>query len=214
MQGGEEPVVVRGVVGRGLESERAGGEGGGAREQGLPLLRRRGRERLLEELARDAEREPALELAAAREEDSGSRPLGLAADLLQQPGLAAAGGALQYQKPAGSSDGAADETADVGQLRVALQELVRHGATLSGRLHQSSGLAPDDLAGRARDTRAVALRSLILEIESEIDPVSGWLSDERGERRRFSGWLGLAAALETVIDDAPACPSDEAEDHP
>jgi hypothetical protein len=60
----------------------------------------------------------------------------------------------------------------------------------------------------------VALRSLVLEIESDTDPVSGWLSDERGARRRFSGWLGLAAALETVIDDAPASPSDGAEDHP
>ncbi len=60
----------------------------------------------------------------------------------------------------------------------------------------------------------MALRSLILEIDSEIDPVSGWLSDERGERRRFSGWLGLAAALETVIDDVPAHQPDEPEDHP
>jgi len=56
----------------------------------------------------------------------------------------------------------------------------------------------------------VSLRSLVLEIDPSNDPVSGWLSDEHGTRRSFSGWLGLAGALETLID----APGERAADEP
>jgi hypothetical protein len=60
----------------------------------------------------------------------------------------------------------------------------------------------------------VALRSLILEIDPSNEPVSGWLSDERGERRGFTGWLALAATLELMIDDTEPRASDERDDVP
>jgi hypothetical protein len=60
----------------------------------------------------------------------------------------------------------------------------------------------------------VALRSLLLEIDPSLDPVAGWLSDEHGERRGFTGWLGLAATLELVIDDTAANAAENPGDEP
>lgn len=49
---------------------------------------------------------------------------------------------------------------------------------------------------RGMDNRA-ALR-LVLDLETEDDPVSGWLERPGGERERFEGLLGLLAALEAA----------------
>jgi len=60
----------------------------------------------------------------------------------------------------------------------------------------------------------VSLRALILEIDPDIEPVSGWVSDEHGGRRSFSGWLGLAATLERLIGDPDEGTPDERGDQP
>jgi hypothetical protein len=51
-------------------------------------------------------------------------------------------------------------------------------------------------------------RTLILEIDSDTDPVSGRLGEGTGPSVPFVGWLGLARALERVLD-APSPPDGE-----
>ena len=70
--------------------------------------------------------------------------------------------------------------------------------------HVAAGQDRQRLGGCALARRALSRRSLSLEIDPSLDPVAGWLSDEHGERSRFTGWLGLAIRLELVIDDTAA----------
>ena len=49
---------------------------------------------------------------------------------------------------------------------------------------------------RVADTRRTCLT---LEFELRTDPIAGLLVDEFGERVEFSGWLGLALALEQAL---------------
>jgi hypothetical protein len=43
-----------------------------------------------------------------------------------------------------------------------------------------------------------------LEVDPTSDPIQGIARDERGAERTFSGWVGLAAALEHALElDAP-----------
>jgi hypothetical protein len=46
-------------------------------------------------------------------------------------------------------------------------------------------------------------RRLTLELETAHHPIAGVLSDEGGIVRPFTGWIGLAQALETLLDLAP-----------
>jgi hypothetical protein len=39
-----------------------------------------------------------------------------------------------------------------------------------------------------------------VELDSLADPIHGTLTDEAGTPRPFSGWTGLLAALDTVIN--------------
>jgi hypothetical protein len=41
-------------------------------------------------------------------------------------------------------------------------------------------------------------RRLALRIDLEADPISGSVGEEAGAQHRFSGWIGLAAALEAI----------------
>lgn len=43
---------------------------------------------------------------------------------------------------------------------------------------------------------------LTLRIDLEADPITGSLSAANGATRRFSGWIGLAAALEAIRAEA------------
>jgi hypothetical protein len=49
-----------------------------------------------------------------------------------------------------------------------------------------------------------ARRRLSLEIEPDSDPLVGALRDEHGESIAFSGWLGLANAIDRALRVAPA----------
>jgi len=40
---------------------------------------------------------------------------------------------------------------------------------------------------------------LTLELDSRSEPISGRMRDETGTSRAFSGWLGLAAALGSIL---------------
>jgi hypothetical protein len=40
---------------------------------------------------------------------------------------------------------------------------------------------------------------LTLEFDSRTEPISGRMRDETGTSRAFSGWLGLAAALGSIL---------------
>ena len=51
-------------------------------------------------------------------------------------------------------------------------------------------------AGRART------RVLTLEIDSDSDPIAGRLSEGGARGQPFVGWLGLARALEHVLEPA------------
>ena len=44
---------------------------------------------------------------------------------------------------------------------------------------------------------------LTLRIDLEADPITGSLSAAHGPSRRFSGWIGLAAALEAIRAQLP-----------
>lgn len=46
---------------------------------------------------------------------------------------------------------------------------------------------------------AQPVTKLVLEIHSSIAPIRGRLHDAAGEARCFTGWLGLAAALEKAL---------------
>jgi hypothetical protein len=41
-----------------------------------------------------------------------------------------------------------------------------------------------------------------LEIERGAVPLSGRLTDDRGGARSFTGWMGLAATLSVVLEEA------------
>jgi hypothetical protein len=45
-------------------------------------------------------------------------------------------------------------------------------------------------------------RRLTLELETAQHPIAGILSDEGGIVRPFTGWIGLAQALEALLDPA------------
>jgi hypothetical protein len=47
-------------------------------------------------------------------------------------------------------------------------------------------------------------RRLSLEVEPDTEPPVGSLRDERGEAIAFSGWLGLASALDRALRAAPS----------
>jgi len=59
----------------------------------------------------------------------------------------------------------------------------------------------------------VALR-LVLELETEDDPVCGWLERPGGERERFEGMLGLLAALDAARESGRARHAGERADPP
>jgi hypothetical protein len=46
----------------------------------------------------------------------------------------------------------------------------------------------------------VASRRLTLDLDATASQLHGELRDEHGDARAFSGWLGLAAALEQTLD--------------
>lgn len=47
-------------------------------------------------------------------------------------------------------------------------------------------------------------RTVTLEVDPTSDPIQGIARDERGTERTFSGWVGLAAALEHALElDTP-----------
>ena len=48
-----------------------------------------------------------------------------------------------------------------------------------------------------------ALRTLTLQVDPAANPIAGAVRDERGTNRTFSGWIGLAAALEHAINAVP-----------
>jgi hypothetical protein len=56
-------------------------------------------------------------------------------------------------------------------------------------------------------------RTLILEIDSETDPVSGRLGEGTGPNVPFVGWLGLARALERVLHDPSPGDDDRSREH-
>jgi hypothetical protein len=55
------------------------------------------------------------------------------------------------------------------------------------------------------------LKRLILELDSEAEPIEGRMRTEGGASRKFVGWLGLAAALRGVLGDPGSAPEDVAE---
>lgn len=63
----------------------------------------------------------------------------------------------------------------------------------------------------ARPSDGAGVRVLTLEIDAVGDPISGCLSESGGAAgQRFVGWLGLARALELVLDAAGRPPSGHA----
>jgi hypothetical protein len=64
-----------------------------------------------------------------------------------------------------------------------------------------TGAVDDEHAARGARTRV-----LTLEIDSEGDPIAGRLSEGGAPGRRFVGWLGLARALELVLEPAEPAP--------
>jgi hypothetical protein len=49
-------------------------------------------------------------------------------------------------------------------------------------------------------------RHLLLDLDPESDPIVGALSNERGARYAFTGWLGFASALEKAMGPEPVDP--------
>jgi hypothetical protein len=49
-------------------------------------------------------------------------------------------------------------------------------------------------------------RVLTLEIDSDSDPIAGRLSEAGAPGQQFVGWLGLARALELVLERAEPAP--------
>jgi hypothetical protein len=61
---------------------------------------------------------------------------------------------------------------------------------------QAPAIAP--LEACAMDSTApIVLR---LEIEPGPDPITGRIADETGRTREFAGWIGLARAIDEVLD--------------
>ncbi len=68
---------------------------------------------------------------------------------------------------------------------------------------------PSRQGGSDRETlRRVAdaerhTRTVTLEVDPTSDPIQGTMRDEHGAERSFSGWVGLATALEHALDLRP-----------
>lgn len=61
------------------------------------------------------------------------------------------------------------------------------------------------------NTSNVPDRSLTLTIDDHATPLTGRLANEAGEHRSFRGWLGLAAALESLLNlNPPPQPAQQA----
>jgi hypothetical protein len=45
--------------------------------------------------------------------------------------------------------------------------------------------------------------TLTLTLQAEGESLIGFATDARGDRREFSGWLGLIAALDSILGAAP-----------
>ena len=74
--------------------------------------------------------------------------------------------------------------------------------------HDAAAVAQD--TGAVDDQRAAAsarMRVLTLEIDSDSDPIAGRLSEAGAPGQQFVGWLGLARALELVLEGAEPAPS-------
>ena len=50
--------------------------------------------------------------------------------------------------------------------------------------------------------------TVTLEVDPASDPIQGIARDEHGAERAFSGWVGLAAALEHALEIRVANPTD------
>jgi hypothetical protein len=57
-------------------------------------------------------------------------------------------------------------------------------------------------------------RQLQLDLDPESDPIVGELSDERGTKFTFTGWLGFANAIEKAIANLPPVPAERAHGDP
>jgi hypothetical protein len=57
---------------------------------------------------------------------------------------------------------------------------------------------------RLMDRPAATQLTLTLQLQLDADGFAGRADDDLGAGRAFSGWLGLIAALDELIDTAPA----------
>jgi hypothetical protein len=58
----------------------------------------------------------------------------------------------------------------------------------------------------ARASGGARTRVLTLEIDTDSDPIAGRLSEGGAPGRQFVGWLGLARALELVLEAGEPAP--------
>ena len=169
----------------GRDVDERGGEAGRAAQQLRALLLARLGQARLEELADDAERELALELAAARLEHRHLAGAREGRGRRDQPGLADARLALEPDHAARAVGGGLDGLAERRQLGVALEELGSsfrpHAATLSHGASCVEGLSRDvvvGVRGRPRcatasgDQEGVRCMDAFLHLELLIQPGS------------------------------------------
>lgn len=98
----------------------------------------------------------------------------------------------------------ADDLDDLGRATEHLEDLVPQDLPNCRML----GVVPDAIVSTAREAwrpgshrpggGMLTLRRVILEIESDRDPIHGVIRPPSGDALSFHGWLDLAAAIEAV----------------
>ncbi len=158
-------------------------------------------DRRLEQLAHDTERQPLLELAPARAEHPHVRVDGLAASLPQQPGLADPRRPFDDQEPGAAVRGRGGERSEHRQLVVALEQ---HGQILGC----TSGVCRDVPRAVGGDRLVVPMSTPgqvhCIHLELRFDgsaPIGHVWSDDGGDPRTFSGWVGLVCAVEELVTE-------------
>ena len=214
---GERRVRGRPLRGRASTSATGAASAAGPGEQLRALGGRRGGQARLEELADHAERELALELAAAGVEQREpapprrARPRCRAARVLPMPGRA-----LDPHERAAARRRVGHDAREEVELAVALEQLRRDGGghcrvtvretALPGgpMLWSMSVVAPDARTTPAGRGSPSWLRSLHVELDLRAgeDPIAGVLSVAGRAPSPFSGWVEFLGLLDGVLHAA------------